>query len=136
VQQPQAPCISLRETLTFPSTTQLDKMASNKLLLVLATTLLIMSAQFQTAEASIIAYGICQTGCNGVAVACYAAFGVTFFEQHPALALSLLRMFSDISIYMFKHSSRRSMHSFSATYIADTCCYCCPTPALSQAENA
>jgi len=25
-----------------------------------------------------LAYGICQTGCNAVAVACYAAAGVTF----------------------------------------------------------
>lgn len=25
-----------------------------------------------------LAYGICQTGCNGVAVACYAAAGYTF----------------------------------------------------------
>ena len=25
-----------------------------------------------------IAYGLCQTGCNGIAVACYAAAGYTF----------------------------------------------------------
>ena len=25
-----------------------------------------------------LAYGICQTGCNAVAVACYAAAGLTF----------------------------------------------------------
>ncbi|KAF7309383.1 hypothetical protein MIND_00309100 [Mycena indigotica] len=29
-------------------------------------------------EAGPIAYGICQTGCNTVAVACYAAAGFTF----------------------------------------------------------
>lgn len=29
-------------------------------------------------ESGIIAYGLCQTGCNGVAVACYAAAGFTF----------------------------------------------------------
>ncbi|KAF4567255.1 hypothetical protein EYR40_006252 [Pleurotus pulmonarius] len=29
-------------------------------------------------QAGIIAYGICQTGCNVVAVACYAAAGFTF----------------------------------------------------------
>ncbi|KAK3817804.1 MAG: hypothetical protein J3Q66DRAFT_282798 [Benniella sp.] len=30
------------------------------------------------ASAGPLAYGICQTGCNAVAVACYAAAGVTF----------------------------------------------------------
>ncbi|KAG7446823.1 uncharacterized protein BT62DRAFT_931391 [Guyanagaster necrorhizus] len=30
------------------------------------------------AHAGPIAYGICQTGCNGMAVACYAAAGFTF----------------------------------------------------------
>ncbi|KAH9479935.1 hypothetical protein JR316_0008532 [Psilocybe cubensis] len=30
------------------------------------------------ASAGPIAYGICQTGCNTVAVACYAAAGLTF----------------------------------------------------------
>jgi len=29
-------------------------------------------------ESGIVAYGICQTGCNTVAVACYAAAGFTF----------------------------------------------------------
>lgn len=29
-------------------------------------------------KAGPLAYGICQTGCNTVAVACYAAAGVTF----------------------------------------------------------
>ncbi|KAI0737528.1 hypothetical protein C8Q80DRAFT_1114935 [Daedaleopsis nitida] len=29
-------------------------------------------------QAGPIAYGICQTGCNSVAVACYAAAGVVF----------------------------------------------------------
>ncbi|KAI0656638.1 cysteine-rich protein [Cubamyces menziesii] len=31
-----------------------------------------------SANAGIIGYGICQTGCNVVAVACYAAAGYTF----------------------------------------------------------
>ncbi|KAH6902114.1 hypothetical protein BKA70DRAFT_1307299 [Coprinopsis sp. MPI-PUGE-AT-0042] len=29
-------------------------------------------------NAGLIAYGICQTGCNALAVACYAAAGFTF----------------------------------------------------------
>jgi hypothetical protein len=29
-------------------------------------------------ESGIVSYGICQTGCNAVAVACYAAAGFTF----------------------------------------------------------
>lgn len=30
------------------------------------------------ASAGLLAYGICQTGCNAVAVACYVAAGATF----------------------------------------------------------
>lgn len=32
----------------------------------------------QTADAGLLGYGLCQTGCNGVAVACYSAAGFTF----------------------------------------------------------
>ncbi|THU93403.1 hypothetical protein K435DRAFT_670303 [Dendrothele bispora CBS 962.96] len=32
----------------------------------------------QSVQAGPIAYGICQTGCNAVAVACYAGAGFTF----------------------------------------------------------
>ncbi|KXN81170.1 hypothetical protein AN958_05941 [Leucoagaricus sp. SymC.cos] len=38
----------------------------------------ILSSAPQQAMAGLIAYGICQTGCNTVAVACYGAAGVTF----------------------------------------------------------
>ncbi|KAF9461003.1 hypothetical protein BDZ94DRAFT_1168475 [Collybia nuda] len=31
-----------------------------------------------TVQAGLISYGLCQTGCNTVAVACYAAAGFTF----------------------------------------------------------
>lgn len=31
-----------------------------------------------TASAGPLAYGVCQTGCNAVAVACYSAAGYTF----------------------------------------------------------
>ncbi|RPD54077.1 hypothetical protein L227DRAFT_372897 [Lentinus tigrinus ALCF2SS1-6] len=31
-----------------------------------------------SAHASLVGYGICQTGCNTLAVACYAAAGFTF----------------------------------------------------------
>ncbi|CDO70453.1 hypothetical protein BN946_scf184496.g2 [Trametes cinnabarina] len=33
---------------------------------------------FQSAKAGILSYGLCQTGCNSLAVACYAAGGFTF----------------------------------------------------------
>ncbi|GAW03091.1 proteophosphoglycan 5 [Lentinula edodes] len=35
-------------------------------------------AGLQGAKAGLIAYGLCQTGCNTVAGACYAAAGFTF----------------------------------------------------------
>ncbi|KAJ4480927.1 hypothetical protein J3R30DRAFT_2380869 [Lentinula aciculospora] len=35
-------------------------------------------AGLQSAQAGIIAYGICQTGCNVAAGACYTAAGFTF----------------------------------------------------------
>ncbi|TFK18913.1 hypothetical protein FA15DRAFT_602445 [Coprinopsis marcescibilis] len=38
-----------------------------------------------------IAYGICQTGCNAVAVACYAAAGCTFGTvAAPAAPLAII----------------------------------------------
>ncbi|RXW22619.1 hypothetical protein EST38_g3243 [Candolleomyces aberdarensis] len=40
--------------------------------------LLIPVLAASTAQAGLIAYGICQTGCNAVTVACYAAAGFTF----------------------------------------------------------
>ncbi|KAI0323098.1 hypothetical protein OF83DRAFT_1167113 [Amylostereum chailletii] len=38
----------------------------------------LLAATAPTVFAGPIAYGICQTGCNVVAVACYAAAGATF----------------------------------------------------------
>ncbi|KAH9851372.1 hypothetical protein C2E23DRAFT_733103 [Lenzites betulinus] len=35
-------------------------------------------AAVPSAKAGLLAYGICQTGCNTMAVACYAAAGATF----------------------------------------------------------
>jgi hypothetical protein len=35
-------------------------------------------ASSQQAEAGLLAYGICQSGCNAVAASCYAAAGFTF----------------------------------------------------------
>lgn len=40
--------------------------------------LLSLCALAACAEAGIIGYGICQTGCNTLVVACYAAAGFTF----------------------------------------------------------
>lgn len=42
------------------------------------TTAAILLASPKLASGGPLAYGICQTGCNGVAVACYAAAGFTF----------------------------------------------------------
>ncbi|TFK33514.1 cysteine-rich protein [Crucibulum laeve] len=44
----------------------------------LTATLAMALVYVPTAEAGIISYGICQTGCNVLAVACYAAAGFTF----------------------------------------------------------
>ncbi|KAF8176973.1 hypothetical protein BJ912DRAFT_986571 [Pholiota molesta] len=43
-----------------------------------ATPLLFALASTSIVQAGPIAYGICQTGCNGLAVACYAGAGFTF----------------------------------------------------------
>ena len=40
--------------------------------------LLTIALALQVTNGGLLAYGICQSGCNGVAVACYAAAGVTF----------------------------------------------------------
>ncbi|KAG0088707.1 hypothetical protein BGZ92_005820 [Podila epicladia] len=40
--------------------------------------LLILLTILCQANAGPLAYGICQTGCNAIAVACYAAAGFTF----------------------------------------------------------
>ncbi|TFK33513.1 hypothetical protein BDQ12DRAFT_564347, partial [Crucibulum laeve] len=39
-----------------------------------------------TAQAGLVAYGTCQTGCNALGVACYAAAGFTFSTVFPAAA--------------------------------------------------
>ncbi|THG95442.1 hypothetical protein EW026_g6218 [Hermanssonia centrifuga] len=38
----------------------------------------VLAAVAPVANAGPIAYGICQTGCNSLAVACYAGAGLTF----------------------------------------------------------
>ncbi|KAK7446973.1 hypothetical protein VKT23_014186 [Stygiomarasmius scandens] len=40
--------------------------------------ILVALGTLQGAQAGPIAYGLCQTGCNTVAVACYAGAGFTF----------------------------------------------------------
>lgn len=49
-------------------------MAYNRVVLAIIMTL----AVIQSGAAGPITYGICQTGCNVVAAACYSAAGVTF----------------------------------------------------------
>ena len=39
---------------------------------------LIIAVNYVLSNAGLLAYGICQTGCNSLAVACYAAAGFTF----------------------------------------------------------
>lgn len=39
---------------------------------------LLMTASLSVTTAGPLAYGICQTGCNAVVVACYAGAGFTF----------------------------------------------------------
>ncbi|KAK7031764.1 hypothetical protein R3P38DRAFT_2925633 [Favolaschia claudopus] len=47
---------------------------------------LLVFAAATVVEAGPIAYGICQTGCNTVAVACYAGAGLTFGTVVAAVA--------------------------------------------------
>ncbi|KAI0344500.1 hypothetical protein BDW22DRAFT_1427200 [Trametopsis cervina] len=44
----------------------------------LLVTFAVVAASLPAAHAGPIAYALCQTGCNAVAVACYAAAGATF----------------------------------------------------------
>ncbi|EIW80255.1 hypothetical protein CONPUDRAFT_105217 [Coniophora puteana RWD-64-598 SS2] len=57
--------------------------------LKLAGALLVAASAAPAAVGGPIAYGICQTGCNGLAVACYAGagftFGVTIIGGPPAV---------------------------------------------------
>mmetsp|Transcript_40458 Transcript_40458/g.81612 ORF Transcript_40458/g.81612 Transcript_40458/m.81612 type:complete len:87 (-) Transcript_40458:543-803(-) len=50
-------------------------MAAARVTLVAA---LVLASLVTSADGGPLAYGICQTGCNAVAVACYAAAGATF----------------------------------------------------------
>ncbi|KAG0702442.1 hypothetical protein DFH29DRAFT_921581 [Suillus ampliporus] len=43
----------------------------------------LLTAAAAPVAAGPLAYGICQTGCNGMAVACYAAAGCTFGVALP-----------------------------------------------------
>ncbi|KAG2121237.1 cysteine-rich protein [Suillus clintonianus] len=43
----------------------------------------LLTAAAAPAYAGPLAYGICQTGCNGLAVACYAGAGFTFGVALP-----------------------------------------------------
>ena len=64
------------------------KMAKTSACVLLALALL--SALFVSTNAGPLAYGICQSGCNAVAVACYGAAGVAYCRSvtagqlHPA----------------------------------------------------
>ncbi|KAL1714231.1 hypothetical protein EV715DRAFT_295315 [Schizophyllum commune] len=49
------------------------------------STILAPVALAATATAGPIAYGLCQTGCNTLAVACYAGAGFTFGVALPAV---------------------------------------------------
>ena len=50
------------------------KMLSHNIIFVV----LIIVANYAPSDAGPLSYGICQTGCNALAVACYAAAGFTF----------------------------------------------------------
>lgn len=63
--------------------TSLSKTGMWKALVVAATLSLIM---IRFVEAGPLAYAICQSGCNAMAVACYTAAGVTFGTITAGLA--------------------------------------------------
>ncbi len=58
--------------MLFYSFSLITKM--KKLIVIYLITALLVS----TSYAGLLAYGICQTGCNALAVACYGAAGFTF----------------------------------------------------------
>lgn len=41
-------------------------------------TILLLSVPLAEVQGGLLAYGICQTGCNALVVSCYAAAGFTF----------------------------------------------------------
>ncbi|ESK93305.1 proteophosphoglycan 5 [Moniliophthora roreri MCA 2997] len=53
---------------------------------ILAPSALALLTGIQGVNGGLIAYGLCQTGCNTVAVACYAAAGFTFGTVVAAIA--------------------------------------------------
>jgi len=58
--------------------------------LVLVVVLICLAAMPLAAQAGILAYGACQTGCNEAAVACYAAAGAVMgVASVPACNLGL-----------------------------------------------
>jgi hypothetical protein len=59
----------------FPVRKMMQHLLSRNFLVV---GLLMTTALPLLTEGGIISYGICQTGCNALAVACYAAAGFTF----------------------------------------------------------
>lgn len=60
------------------------------------STLVAMAALTGTATAGPVAYGICQAGCAGVAVACYTAAGAVFVSWPLSLKLSDMGYWSDL----------------------------------------
>lgn len=58
----------------YPTRKMMQHLSRN----VLVVGLLMTTALPLLTEGGIISYGICQTGCNSLAVACYAAAGFTF----------------------------------------------------------
>ena len=62
----------------------------NKNVVVFLLGCLLASACINQASAGPLSYGICQTGCNAVGVACYAAAGFTFGTVAAPLAVPAL----------------------------------------------
>ncbi|KAG1759280.1 hypothetical protein EDD22DRAFT_906775 [Suillus occidentalis] len=52
------------------------------------------------AVAGPIGYAICQTGCNGIAVACYSAAGFTFGVAPPAAPPEIIACNAALGAYM------------------------------------
>ncbi|GAX13526.1 hypothetical protein FisN_27Lh032 [Fistulifera solaris] len=45
---------------------------------ITAKTFLLLAVTTSSASAGLLSYGICQSGCNGMAVACYSSAGFVF----------------------------------------------------------
>jgi hypothetical protein len=70
----------------------------SKLSLFLPLSVLVLASLVAQANGGPCAYGICQTGCNAVGVACYAAAGSTFGTVTAGLGVPAVIMGCNVAL--------------------------------------